>query len=566
MVTDRPIRFYFLLWTGAALALAGVIAAKPVYHWYAHRRALQIVAEVETKDFPAGDWQSVNRKLTVAHGLAAQAPEVLRLSARFLAAAGSEDVLQYYSMLMDTGKATLADRLDYARQALRYNRPDVSRNQVKQILTESPLNLDALLLGIQALERLGRTHDALRLAESTLQSYPTSDEATFSVGLLRLGDGDETKRAAGRRLLWELAVSASQLKTPAVERLAAERQLAPAEIRILAKSMESLTNRTLMQELTLYDLQSRLAPAEERGGFASMAIQRLGSAPTAIERIQVADWLLEHGAPKRVMEVLDQALCRQNEAAAQRWIQSRANADEWGEVSGLIDDMSLPLSAETRNCYRAVMDARAGNTNGVTSHLQMAVGGLKSNPSQIYLVADYAEKLRQPKLAAAAYEKLLPYPLHAPRAAREILRLLAGSDDVKHLLGTLHRLRQFQPDNQEIADSISWWELITRQHVDDNAKAAADRLSKVPNNDRFRLTQALAHLRQNNPDSALTMLENRYPDRTNMPTRARLLYVAALGASGQRQTAERLASVLNISVLKPEEIELIRSWRTVPQK
>jgi len=561
MVTDRPIRFYILLWIGLALGIAAMVAAKPAYRWYAHRRALQIVAEVNAKDFPAGDWDSVGRKLSVAHGLNAQAPEVLRLAARFLSVGGSEGAIQYYAMLESTGKATIADRVEYARQALLHNRPDLSRAQVRRILTESPLNQEALMLGIEALQRLGKMPDALKLAEAALQAHPTSEEATLRLGLLQLAEVDPTKHAAGRRLLWELAVSHGPFNTLAVERLAAESKLAPAEMISLIKTLEGVTNRNVAQDLIYYDLKYRLAPTNDRSALAGLVVQRLGVEPRIEDRIQAADWLLAHDAPKRVSEVLDEAMCRQHEAAAQRWIQARANSGDWAEVTGMIDDQTLALSPETRHCYRALLENRAGNTNGVASHLKLALKSLGDNPNQVYLVADYAEKLRQPKLAAAAYDKLLPYPVHAARAAREILRLLAPSDDVQTILTTLRRLLEFQTDNPEIADAISWWELITRQRVEENTKLALERSSASPNHERFRLTLALAHLRQNNPDSALSLLENRYPDRTNMPARARMLYVAALGASGQRQTAERLAAVLNVASMKPEELELIRAWR-----
>ena len=128
-------------------------------------------------------------------------------------------------------------------------------------------------------------------------------------------------------------------------------------------------------------------------------------------------------------------------------------------------------------------------------------------------------------------------------------------------VSTLRRLRQFQPNSLELADLISWFELVTRQRIAVNAAAAKERVNKEPQSDRFRLTLALAELRQDNPEAALALLEGKNLDRTNAPPRARLLYVAALGAAGQRQTAQRLAQVLDLTPFKPEEIELIRPWR-----
>ncbi len=563
MLNDRPLRFYIVLWTLALLSLAGAVAAKPLYRRYKHRKALELVAEVYARDFPAQDWNSVGKKLRLANAYDPREPEVLRLAARFLAIAGKVDALSFYGLLVESGSATVTDRLDYARQALIHNRPDVARLQARQVMTDSPTNLDALLVGIEALERLGGTREALSLALAAFRAHPTSDPVQLRLGLLQMADVDETTRQTGKRLLWGLAMSQGPFNARAVQRLASESNLERSELLILSKSMETVTNRTLVQDLAWYDLRYRLADETERSPLVSLVIQRLGSQSSPIERIQAADWLLAHNAPTRVPEVLDESLSRMNSAAAQRWIQAKANAGGWDEVGILIEDATLAIDPELRHCYRALMQYRSGNTNAVAGYLQQALGALRDNPEKILIVASYAEKLRQPKLAAAAYEKLLSFPFHAARAAQEILRLLGPSDDVQNLLSTLRRLQQFQPDSADLADMITWYELVIKRRVAEHAAAALERFKMNPGSDRFRLTAALAQLRQNNPDAALSLLESRYSNPTNLPPRARLLYTAAVGGTGQRQNAERLAELINPGQFKPEEFELIRPWREV---
>lgn len=572
MQKDKAKRFYVLLWTSVVLALGGVVGAKPAYHWYAHRRAIEIVNDIYKQDLPRGDWASVSRKLRLATSFSFRAPEVLRLTAQVLSAADKIEALQYYARLVETGTATLEDRLEYARQALHFNRPDVSRTLARDILAQSPVNVDALLIGTEALTRLGLTQDASRLAEATLQTHPTNEEAILRLGVLRSLDSDEKLRQAGRKLLWGLAIGQGPFRTKAVEHLATETTLTRAELIVLAKAMEYQTNRNLTQDLVFYDLRHRLAPESERGPIAALVVQRLGEKATPTERIMAADWLLNHGASLRVSEVLTESMSRQSSLAAERWIQAKANLDNWAEVNDLVEDFTIAIPPAIRHCFRAVIQNRSGNTNAVISHLTQAVTALntlnaskdeaaQNDPSQILVVAKFAEQLRQPKLAAAAYDKLLPYPTHAAQAAREIFRTLALSDDVQQVLVTLRRLREFQPTNLEIADALSWGELLTRQRVPENAALCLERLAKYPNSDRFRITAALGHIRQNNPDAAIALLEARYPDRTDMPGRARLLYVAALGNAGQRQPAERLAATLDLQKFKSEELEMIRPWR-----
>ena len=567
MFKDRSISIPVLLLSGLALLVGTALiakpewVAKPAYRLYKTRRALQLVTVAREKYFPARDWASVDRNLRLANAFAPTEPEVLRLSARFLAVGNREATLQYYSMLMNTGAATITDRLEYARQGLLHDRPDITRLQVREILLVAPRHRDALLAGIEALERLGLADDALRLAQTTFQAYPSDDEAALHVGLLQMARPDPIARAAGHRLLWGLAISRGAMKTRAIERLAQDTTLPRSELDALAHALAAMPSRTLAQDLSWFDLRVRLAPPGERSALATLAVQRLGAEPSLQDRLQVADWLLAHQLPERVGEAISEELSRQSAVVAQRWLQAKANAGKWDEVVALIDDNTMSIAPELRHCYRALVEFRAGNTNAVARHLKLAIAVLKTIPDHVAVVSGYAEKLGQPKLAAQAQEKLLSDPIHVHRAAREIIRLLGTSDDVQELLTTLRRLRQFQPNSLELADLISWFELVTRQRIGVNAAAAKERVNKEPQSDRFRLTLALAELRQDNPEAALALLEGKNLDRTNAPPRARLLYVAALGAAGQRQTAQRLAQVLDLTPFKPEEIELIRPWR-----
>ena len=561
MFKDRSISIPVLLCAVVALIVATALGARPTYQKYKHWRALQLVTEVRTKLIPAKDWVASDHSLRLALGFAPMEPEVLRLAAQYLTLAGSETSLQYYSMLIHSGAATVEDRLLYARQGLGHSRPDIAREQIGKILESVPLHRDALLTGIEALERLGLAEDATRLADVAFQAYPGDDEAALRLGLLQLNRPDPAMQSKGKRILWGLAISPKPQRMAAIDRLTQDPTLDRSELKVLVRILAAFPARTLAQDLTWFDLRRRLAPALEQPILATLAIQRLGPSPSTEERLLVADWILVHDASERINEVISEELCRAHAGAAQRWIQAKANVNRWDEVLGLIDDNSLSIAPELRHCFRAQVQHRQGNTNAVNGYLKQAVALVRSNPEHVAVVAGYAERLGQPKLAAEAYEKLLANPVQVNRAAHEIVRLLAGSDDVQDLLSTLRRVHQFQPENLEVADLIGWFELILRQRIGANADEAKARFQKVPDSDRFRLTLALAELRQDNPEAALALLEERKFDPTNGPVRVRLLFVAALGAAGQRQTAQQLARSLDVRSLKPEEIELIQPWR-----
>jgi len=558
---DRSISVPLLVCVLAGLVVGGVMSARPAYNSYKRWRALKLVAQARTQYLPARNWSAMDHTLRLANGFAPTEPEVLRICAEYLALGNNENALIYYGNLVESGHATAADRWGYARQALLHNRPDIARQQSGVILKLVPLERDALLLGIEALLKLGVAEDAYQLAEIGYQAHPSDDELALQFGVLQVNRTDPSQQAAGRRILWGLAMSQAPQRHRAIERLAQNPTLSRTELTLLARILEQVPTRTLTQELTWLGLRHRLAAESERAELNSACVRLVSKASEIGERVQLADWLLGHGAPDRVPEVITVEQCQQNANAAQRWLQGKADEGKWSEVASFIDDPTFSIAPPLRSCFRAQVSYRQGDTNATIAYLKQAVSQVGHDPNHLSVIAGYAERLGHPKIAAEALERLLSNPLQADRAAQDIVRLLTPSDDVQDLLATLRRMQQFRPKDQGVADLICWFELLLRQRIGPNADAARERFQKAPNNHRFRLTLALAELRLDNPDAALAHLEQQPIDPTNSPVRVRLLYAAALGSAGQRILAQQVAKNLDVTRLKPEEVDLIRPWR-----
>ena len=91
--------------------------------------------------------------------------------------------------------------------------------------------------------------------------------------------------------------------------------------------------------------------------------------------------------------------------------------------------------------------------------------------------------------------------------------------------------------------------------------ACIDLVADLPDRAAYRTTLALAYLRKNQPDLALTAYGQEKMDWSSALPGWQAVRAAVLAANGREEEARRLAASVNWDRLKPQERDLIRTLR-----
>lgn len=542
-----------------ALVIGACFAVPPIYRKHKVTRAHKALAGIDS-DMASGNIQKAGMRVRLALSLASEDPDVHRATARFCQELGSPTSIQYWQILLESGRATRADRIEYVRSLISLDRPEQARQLLIGLLQEDIHDFDCLELSMKALLMEGRTRDALVAAKTLTEQFPDNDKGQFHLARTLLAQRDADLKRKGQTILWGLALRDNPFLLPSIQSLSMQDSLSPAELKLLLRRIPSTHTNQLALGLVRLEVGMRVQTNTPRPEIAAAALRALPADADLGSLLTLCDWMFARGFHTEGLGLIPEPAARTNLAVLQRQLQGLGNLNRWKEAAKLVEDPSLPLPSVLRDVYRALVASRLGTEQEVTAHLASAASGTRNDPSLAGVVAGYAEAFDQPAIAAEALQNLMADPGRIARTGPKVLRLLNRVDDTQPLLQALERLVQVTPGDAKLRNERAWWLLITGQRIEESRAVAEELLKDSPSDLRYLATLSLAHLRVGNADRAIQVIELPFLGSTNPPSRARMAYAAALGNAGQREAARRVARPLSSQKLRTAERILITNW------
>jgi hypothetical protein len=197
----------------------------------------------------------------------------------------------------------------------------------------------------------------------------------------------------------------------------------------------------------------------------------------------------------------------------------------------------------------------------MAGHFENALAAAGGVPSRLRFVAGYAERIGQPVAAISAYKRLMAWPPATLESAQNILRLASALNDTRTLRESTSQLSNYLPGDRGVAILDAYLGAL----LQDTSVRAKENLLRLlgdkPNEADAVLALALIELRTGESQSALARLEKLPPSWVQVTPQNAAVYAAVLGANEQREAARRLARSLDVSKLRPEEVDLIKEFR-----
>src|SRR3982751_1578397 len=111
------------------ILIVGVLFAKPGYRAVRSWRANRLAAEAEAA-IARQAWPEAAQKAQAAYHLAPMNPRAMRIVARLYTIAGQPDAVTFWENLRASGNATLDDRRELIRVAMRFGKAASVRDEV----------------------------------------------------------------------------------------------------------------------------------------------------------------------------------------------------------------------------------------------------------------------------------------------------------------------------------------------------------------------------------------------------------------------------------------------------
>lgn len=451
---------------------------------------------------------------------------------------------------------TLDEQYSFARLAVAMGRTDLSAQLLQRLVATNQIDPKVLRLVVTHAEAVGNPQEAINAARRWVSETSGNPEAESALGNLLFGRPSAAERREGRGLLWGLALGKGVYSTNAIEKLAASRELSQGENLVLLKQIEN--DPAFL--VSSYILRIKLNPDQEQELVDAMISGVLKRAEPA-ELAKTASWLADNKLVNRVLDVLPEKLAEQNPILMTGRLQALLESGQLAEVKRFLELDTSKVEAFMLHCLRAYAAGKEEKPQLMAGHFENALAAAGNNPSRLRFIAGYAEQVGQPAAAIAAYRRLMQWPPATVEAGQQIMKLAAALKDTRVLRDATSQLAAYLPGDRGVAILNAYLSALLQ---DTSARAKDNLLTLLGENPKESdapLALALIELRLGEAAAALSRLEKMPRDWIQSTPQHGAIYAAALAASEQRELARRIARSVDVSKLRPEELDLIREIR-----
>jgi predicted Zn-dependent protease len=550
------------MWIGLGIGIVvlGLIAAfgaRPAYRQLKTWRAHRFVAEGEAL-LAQQKGQEAYGKAQAAFQLSPLDPPTVRLMARVLSAFGQEQAIPFWNQVLESGKATDADRRELAATAIRQRQWAIAEQQLNLLLRTNPPTVETLRLSSDFLLARGDIPQALRYARNAAATQPGDSGLRLFLGQRLLVSTNSAEQLEGKQTL--LAVSAGS-DTNALEAtllLASAVRLNPEEAASCAQRLLAHPARTLAHEFLAFDLQLRANPAN-RDSVIEAARRRYP--PLGDEALlQLGRWLNRNREFERVLGVLSASKAFTSQDFFLVHLDALAGLGRWADVESALTAKNVPLDPFNIAVYRVRVAKELGQADLVPLYWTQAHRRAAENPQSLLYLAQYAERIGATEEAIKAWRRLTSFPNTSRMAFLSLVRLIQqASPDLRTLRDTLRQMSEQFPDDPAPRNDWAYLSLLLGEDIEAARAAATALVQKQPNMLSYRITLALGHLRAGDRPAAAKLLQGFQIDWTATLPGWQAVHAAVLAANGQLEEAGRATKKIPISQLKPQEKALIQA-------
>lgn len=520
--------------------------------------------------------------------LAPAEPMVMRAMADYCE--GRRDIMAIYALrqLVKIGAGGAADRERICRLALDWGHPELALASELKEWSASPVKgLSPLQLRLSALWMANRGQakegeERLRLALDMAQD--AAEAAALEVAL--------------SRLIMNGASSAGMADTVAAEPLRRLSGVAYSPTAPLALRAEA--TRLLGGLLLHPEREKLLTPVRAellRGGFLELAAAVAKADPAAAagyalaavtvewkafpdrrkalveslvamskqasmeQRIAIARWFNENGQSQETL-----AICQANADVGQQvpWFTVRMDAlfalrDFEGAMVEL-DKPEQPLPEHQRQLflYRIQRQARPDEEALAKRRVDLERAIAKVAPKEVLAAAENLERAGALEMAQAFFERLKNDPGSGLAARLGMVRCLdVQAQSSVELVKALEGVLQLWPQCDQARSDLAYLRLLDGEPSADDVQVVLQLEKQSPWFLAFRVTAALAHLRERHPSQALAMLERDEVPWERVRPGWQAVYAAVLRANQRINDARVVAQRIAKLPLRPGEQELI---------
>ena len=541
----------FVLPSLLVLTVATAVVIPMIKDW----RARQFVERA--KELSAqGKLQEAFNNAASAMQMRPALPEVKRTYARVLLAANEPACLQVMQQLIDSGEATADDRLELAEAALRFGDVTLAEKEAFYLLQQgqnTPLALHALARVRLAQQRVP---DALQALRESLEAGGGAEPAIL-LARLQIAQNTPDSLKSATDLLRPIARQQDQAGLDALLVLVGSTALRSQEGAGWIEALRAHPLATDAQKLAASSAEIQLRPSASAEIIENTVDSyRNGSVE---QRAELARWLNQNREYEGVLDVIpaEEALGRRDLFLIR--LDAMAGKRDWQAIAELLREDNLPLQNPVLLLYRGRAARELGRPEEAATFYRRAV--VESAPTRdvMWYVINYLQSIGENKVLEQELEALTDNPSAARQAFAALVPIVQKRQDAEELYQLYDRMLKRLPSDAVVQNDHRYFAALTGRRTD--VSGARELVAKEPQMLAYRITLALAHLKNGQQEAAMKVFDGITLDPAQIQPYQRAVLAAVLGANGREAEARQLARSVPGDAVTVQEYSLIEPWR-----
>lgn len=537
--------------TLAVLAIATAVAVPRIKEWRARQfaeRADALRAEGKLQEA----FNNAASAIQMRPGLA----DARRSYAAVLLAGGKQEGLVVLQQLVTDGSATTDDRIDLAEAALRFNDPATAEREALYLMQQGENTPRALYILARVRLAQQKLPDALQALRESIEAGGGADPSILLARLQMAANTEESINSA-LELLRPVAQQQDKSGLEALLVLVASPALKSSEGPGWVAALRNHPEANDEQKLAAASAEIQLDPTKYADVVQrTVAEYRDGPVET---RAQLARWLNQNREYDGVLDVVtaEEAATRSDLFLIR--LDAMAGSGDWPGIGELLKGESIPLQSAVVLLYRGRAARETGDVEASASFYRRAVIEAARTPDVMWYVINYLQRVGEDSVLEQELVRLTDNPATARQAFQALVPIVQKRQDAEELYLLYDRMIRLLPADPVVQNDHRYFAALTGRRAD--VSGARELVDQQPNMLAYRITLALTHLKNGQPEAAMRVFNGVTLDPAQIQPYQRAVLAAVLAANKREDEARQLARSVPGDVVTTQEVELIAPWR-----
>jgi hypothetical protein len=546
--TKRRRRVFWI--ASIALLLAALLTLRPAYRWLKAKRADSLAAKAEQFVQQKNLLEAANT-YRAALQLDPLGYRPLQGGARLATRLNHAEALALWDEVVRLPQATSADREERAAALLQASELPPAARAIDELLKQNP-DANSLVLASRCSERMGNGARALEYARIAVKRAPQDENAQARLAEVLALSVKADERAEAREILWAVAAKNDAARKSAIESLARSPDLTTNEQTKILDQLHTVDPFTVTDAFLTADLRLKMQPEN-----AVLIYDEIVASWGAKAKLEVAQWLNAHQQFDRVLSLVDSREGRDQLLLAR--LDALAAERRWDEIDTTLSRKDLTFDPIVVEAFRARLGLARHSSLDAEMHWDKAIALAGNDSSKLRWLGTAAEQSGADEIALRTFQRLARSPADASLALAGQQRLAAKMHDTSVARTIAEKTLALHAADPNAQNRVAYYDLLLEKNVSANTTKAKELVAKYPDRLEFRVTAALAFLRQHDAAAALAQFQGPPIEWAKTPPSWRAVYAGALRGNEREDAARDIIVTIPMDKLSSEERALIEA-------